>query len=50
MGTSVERAHGRTRVGLPHGPQQRRRIRVGHLAKRIMALLGQRQRLVNAGR
>ena len=34
--------------GLPHRAEQRRRVRRGHLAEPVVALLGQRQRLVDA--
>ena len=48
VGARVGRADRRPRVGLPHRPERRRRVRGGHLAQRLVALLGERQRLVDA--
>ena len=50
LGPGLGRAHRRARLGLPHRAQQRRRVRGRHLAEPVLALLGQRQRLVDAGR
>ena len=50
VGAGLGRPHRRARLGLPHRAEQRRRVRRGHLAERFVALLGQRQRLVDARR
>ena len=50
LGAGLGRPHRRARLGLPHRAEQRRRVRRRHLAERVVALLGQRQRLVDARR
>ena len=50
MGAGLGRQDRGPRLGLPHRPEQRRRVRGRHLAERVVALLGQRQRLVDARR